>query len=163
MKIWKNLLKKNADNNIYAPVNGRCLDITECRDGVFAAKLLGDGFLIETEENVVTAPCDGVITMIFPTGHAFGIRKEDGEEVLIHIGLETVNLDGAHFQQLACVGKKISRGTPVIRYENGILRQMGYDTSVLVVVTGREDVGKGHLGEAVTIEDVIIEEGISEK
>lgn len=148
--------RKKSDNKICAPMNGICLDITECADTVFSGKAMGDGFMMDSEDDVICSPCDGELKMIFPTGHAFGVAMSNGTEVLVHIGLETVNLKGKHFEILASVNSRVKKGTPIIRVEHNELKKLGYDTSVLVIVTGKESVDKMHLNEAVNTGDVII-------
>lgn len=153
------IFKRRSNNNIYAPIAGLCLDISACEDAAFSEKAMGDGFLIVTEENVVCSPCDGVLSMIFPSKHAFGIKKADGEEILVHIGVDTVELNGEHFEQLCTKKQKIKRGTPVIRFENKKIQEKGYNTDVLVIVTDHSCIEKKHLHEEITVEDIIVERG----
>ena len=153
-----NFLKKEIDNNIYSPVNGFCVDITKCKDETFSSKLVGDGFAVVSEEDEICSPCDGVVEMIFPTLHAFGIKKENGDEVLVHIGIDTVKLNGKHFKQLCDPQKKVKKGTPIIKFDNQAIKSLGYDTSVMIVVTGKNNLKKNHLDENVSKKDIIIEE-----
>lgn len=151
------LFRKKADCNIYAPMKGKCLDITESKDKTFADKLMGDGFMIDSKEETVCSPCDGELTMVFPTKHAFGLKMSDGTEILVHIGIDTVNLNGEHFDLLTSPNKKVKKGTPIIKYDIEKIKEKGYDASVLVIVTGKQDLHKNHLNETVTSEDIIIE------
>ncbi len=148
------LLKK--DNNIYAPVNGECLDIADCSDNTFASKLMGDGFIVLPSGNVICSPASGTITMIFPTKHAFGIKMDDGKELLIHICINTVELKGQYFDTLAKVNQKVRKGTPIIKFDYQKIKELGYDIDVIVVCCGYEKVNKIHLNEQVTVKDIII-------
>ena len=82
-----NLFKSKVDKNIYAPVKGKCIDITEVNDIGFASLSMGDGIAIIPDTHIIAAPCDGTVQMIFRTGHAFGIKADNGFEILIHIGI----------------------------------------------------------------------------
>lgn len=152
------LFQRKSDSKICAPLNGRCLDIAECTDIAFSSKTMGDGFIILPSDSVVCSPCDGKLTMIFPTKHAFGVTMDNGNEVLVHIGIDTVNLNGEHFRLLTQVGSRVKKGMPVIDFDCDKLRELGYDTSVLVILTGAEAVEKIHLNEEVYSGDIIIEE-----
>ena len=99
--------KNKNENVIYAPVKGTCIDITEVDDIGFSSKMMGDGVAIVPIEGIVTAPCDGKISMIFDTGHAFGMEANNGAEILIHIGIDTVNLNGEGFEILKKPGQKV--------------------------------------------------------
>ena len=129
------LFKKEKDNNIYAPIKGKCFDIEEVNDDVFSKKVMGGGFVVKPYENIVYAPCNGKLTMIFPTKHAFGIIMENGVEVLVHIGLDSVNLRGVGFSQFKSKGDKIKQGDKIIEFDKSYLKKEDLDMSVIVVVT----------------------------
>lgn len=148
---------KKKDNTICMPIKGKCLDISECKDKTFSDKLMGDGFMVEPEENIICSPCDGELTMIFPTKHAFGLKMSDGTEVLVHIGIDTVNLNGQYFEALSSVNKKVKKTTPIIKCDMDKIKESGYDPSVLVIMSGRQDVKKKHLNEMMDVGDIIIE------
>lgn len=105
------------------------MDLSEVPDTVFASKMMGEGVAFELKEGMVCAPCDGRITTIFPTLHAFGMTLENGAEVLIHIGLDTVELKGSGFKKLTEEGKKVKAGSPVIEVD---LEYMGKNQVVTV-------------------------------
>ena len=148
---------KKKDNTISMPIKGMCLDISECKDKTFSDKLMGDGFMVKPEGDVICSPCDGELAMIFPTKHAFGLKMSNGTEVLVHIGIDTVNLNGQHFEILTSVNKKVKKGTPFIKCDMDKIKESGYDSSVLVIVTGKQDVEKKHLNEMMNVGDIIIE------
>ena len=104
----KNLFKSDSNNEnavvnpnaLVAPVSGKIIPLSEVPDPVFAEKLAGDGMAIIAEGDTIVAPADGEVTLIFKTKHAFAMTLENGLELLVHIGLETVSLDGEGFEQL---------------------------------------------------------------
>lgn len=154
------LWNKSKKLIVSAPVSGKCLDVSECKDPTFSKKILGDGFVIEPIENTICSPCDGVLTMVFPTKHAFGIKTKDGKDILVHIGIDTVNLHGEGFKQLVSVNKKVSKGTAIIDCDIDKVKANGLDSSVIVVLTGGKELQKQHIDEEVKVGDAIIEEEI---
>ena len=137
--------KNKNENVIYAPVKGTCIDITEVDDIGFSSKMMGDGVAIVPIEGIVTAPCDGKISMIFDTGHAFGMEANNGAEILIHIGIDTVNLNGEGFKILKKPGQKVNRGEPVIRFDLEKVKKL-YDTATMVIMTNGKNFVKTAVG-----------------
>ncbi|MCD7806736.1 MAG: PTS glucose transporter subunit IIA [Lachnospiraceae bacterium] len=125
--------KKNC---IISPVSGRFLDITEVSDETFSSKLMGDGIAVIPKDNVIKAPCDGTITMLFRTYHALGITMKDGTELLIHIGIDTVNLNGKGFSAFKKENDKIRAGEPLIRFDEGYLDDKNLDMTTMVILSG---------------------------
>ena len=144
------------DNNIYAPVKGKCLDIIECEDMVFSSKMMGDGFMILPEEDIICSPANGIVTMIFPTAHAFGIKLNNEQELLIHIGINTVELNGKYFEILGRINQKVKKGDPIIKVNIKEINKLGYNTNIMVACVNQKDVHKKHLNEFVTVDDIII-------
>lgn len=130
-----NLFKRNTDMNIYSPIDGYCEDIETCSDSVFSSKMMGDGFLVHPTSNVIKSTCNGKVHMLFPTKHALGIKMEDGQEVMIHIGIDTVKLDGMGFKQLINLNSKVKIGTPLIELDMDYLKAQDVDLSVIVIMT----------------------------
>lgn len=129
-----NFFSKKIDKNLYAPVSGYCVGIENVNDPVFSSKMMGDGFAIKPQENVISAPCDGIITMIFDTKHAFGIKTNDGKEILVHIGVDTVNLKGKGFKAMKATNDKVKVGDPVIKVDLATINET-HDSTVMVVIT----------------------------
>ncbi len=129
--------KKSVDNNIYSPVNGEMIDISTVNDEMFSQKLMGDGVAFILKDNIVFSPCNGTITAIFPTGHAFGIKMENGVEILVHIGINTVELDGKGFTILpeAKINNNVTNGIALIELDLELLKESGYDLTTMLVVT----------------------------
>ncbi|GGB06307.1 PTS glucose transporter subunit IICBA [Macrococcus hajekii] len=107
---------------VFAPISGEVADITKVPDEVFAGKMMGDGVAIIPESGEVYAPFDGVVKMDFPTKHALGLESEEGLEMLIHYGLETVSLKGRGFEVLVKPGDKIIIGQPLLRVDLDYIR-----------------------------------------
>ncbi|MBO0544491.1 PTS glucose transporter subunit IIA [Clostridium botulinum] len=123
-----------------APVLGRVLQLSEVPDKVFASKLAGDGVAIECEDNTIVAPANGVISLIFKTNHAFGITLEDGTELLVHIGIDTVKLEGKGFERLLQEGDKVRVGDPIIRIDREFIEAEGYSLITPVLITNPDNV-----------------------
>lgn len=155
-----NLFKKKDTNvnEICAPLKGKCIDITATKDPVFSGKMMGDGVAIIPESNVVKSPCSGTITMFFPTKHAFGITTNSGVEVLVHIGIETVNLNGKGFKSFVSKDQKINKGDKVITFDSNYLSDSAMDMTTMVIITNSADhpFGKNKLNTEVSENDAII-------
>lgn len=146
-----------SDKNIYAPISGKCMDITEVTDKVFASKVMGDGFAVEPSGYVVSAPCDGVITMVCETAHAFAIRMDDGRDIFVHIGIDTVDLNGKGFRVLKKKGMKVKHGDSMIELDVKYIQGEGYPITTMVIINESEnEVKKLHIGEKVTNKDIVI-------
>ncbi len=120
---------------IASPVKGRVIPITEVADAVFASKGMGDGVGIMATEGKVYAPFDGKVEAVFPTGHAVGLSA-NGVEVLIHIGINTVELDGKGFQAHVQQGDTVKQGDLLVTFDQELVEKAGYDSTVILVVTG---------------------------
>ena len=125
--------------DIVSPVRGRLIPLSEVPDPMFSGGVLGGGAAVLPSDGDVTAPVAGVLTAVFPTGHAYGITTDDGVEVLVHIGIDTVNLKGAHFTALVAAGERVEVGTPLARVDWSAVRAAGYDVTTPIVVTNSDD------------------------
>lgn len=133
-----NFFKKDENKqHIYSPAKGLLVDITSVKDVTFASKALGDGFALEIEEGTIVAPISGEITVVFPTGHAFGIKNEN-TEVLVHIGIDTVELNGEGFETKVSIGDHVEHGEVLSVIDCELIQAKGYDTTVMVVLTSKE-------------------------
>lgn len=151
-----NFFKSKIDNNVYAPVDGKCIDITEVSDATFASKMMGDGIAIVPTSNVIKAPCNGTISMIFHTGHAFGMKADNGLEILIHIGIETVNLNGKGFKALKKNGDKVKKGESIIEIDLEEIKK-DYDPSTMLIITNQKPIQKLKVSDYVKDGEMIIE------
>lgn len=129
---------KEGEKNIYAPLKGMMYSLEQVEDGVFSAKMLGDGIAIEPEEGIVTAPFDGKVTMIFDTKHAIGLMSEEGVEVLIHVGIDTVQLNGRYYDVKVSVGDKVKLGDELVYFDMEKIKGEGYQTITPIIVSNTD-------------------------
>ena len=123
------------NNALVAPLSGKAIPLSEVPDPVFAEKLAGDGMAILAEGNTVVAPADGELTLVFKTKHAFAMTLDNGLEILVHIGLETVSLNGEGFEQLAEQGSRVKAGTPIIKFDRELIKSKGLSLATPVLIT----------------------------
>ncbi len=117
-------------------ISGHLMDISEVKDEMFSSKMMGDGIAIEPTGNTVVAPADAEVTMIMEESlHALGLRLSNGAELLIHIGIDTVKLNGKGFKALVKVGDTVTKGTPLIEFDRAVIEAAGYPLTVIMAVT----------------------------
>lgn len=133
-KSETNQIVEQADVRITAPISGTVKPVTECEDKVFASEAVGKGVVIEPEEGKVYAPCDGEISLFFETKHAIGITTANGVELLIHVGMNTVTLNGEGFTPHAKAGDKIKKGQLLLEFDMDFIRSKGLPVSTPVVI-----------------------------
>lgn len=131
-----NLFKKKEV--ITAPVAGTIIPLEEVKDPVFSQKMMGDGFAVVPSGQTVYAPMSGIISVCFPTHHAIGMKMDNGAEVLIHIGIDTVKLGGEGFKALVEQGQTIKQGDPLVHVDLNLLKTKGYDATVMVVFPNQD-------------------------
>lgn len=133
--------KKGAldELKLKAFVSGKVIPITEVSDEVFSSKTLGNGLAIQPSGQTILAPCSGEITMAAKTGHAIGMVLNNGAEILLHIGLDTVSLNGEGFQVLKKQGEKVKQGTPLIKFDKKFIEEKGFSTDCILVITNSDD------------------------
>lgn len=119
---------------LYAPVNGVQKMLETVNDPVFSSKMMGEGAAFEMEDNTIYAPCAGKISVLAETSHAVGITMEDGTEVLIHIGIDTVRLQGKGFHPLKTPGETVSLGMPLVTVDTFLQEDTSVDLTILMVV-----------------------------
>ena len=147
--------------SVVSPVTGEIHPLSNCPDPTFAEKMVGDGVLISPTVGEVRAPFDGSVSMVFSTGHAIGLRSTEGVEVLIHVGVDTVNLAGEHFEILSSEGQMVKAGDLLLKFDISGIRKAGYDVSTPVIVTNIEQfdlenvIETGSTDESSSLFDVI--------
>ena len=124
-----------ADQNIISPLSGKTVRLEDVQDAVFAEKMMGDGLAILPVEGKVVAPFDGVVEVAFETKHAIGLKSYDGCELLIHVGLDTVELNGKGFTSHVKKGDSVSAGDLLLEFDLESIQKAGYDTTTPIVVT----------------------------
>ena len=127
--------KAAKEMKVYAPISGVAMELSAVEDGVFSEGMLGKGMAIEPSEGKVYAPFDGTVSMIFDTKHAIGLTSEDGIELLIHIGIDTVQLNGKHYEIKVEPDAKIKKGDLLATFDMDAIKAEGYRTVTPVIVT----------------------------
>ncbi len=128
-------ITKPLNKNILVPIKGEINDLTTVKDNAFASGLIGNGVVIVPKEGCVYAPFDGKVAMLFKTQHAIGLKSDDGLEVLIHIGIDTVKLEGRYFKSLVKEGEQVNEGQKLIEFNLEAIKAAGYDiTSAIIAV-----------------------------
>lgn len=122
-----------------SPVKGKVLPLAEAADEAFASGALGQGVMIEPEEGVVRAPFDARVAALFPTNHAIGLVSDSGAEVMIHVGIDTVQLEGKYFEAFTAQESRVKAGDILIKFDMEAIRAAGYKTQTMVVVTNSFD------------------------
>ena len=117
-----------------AMTDGRCIPLEEVNDPVFSGKALGDGIAIVPEDCVIAAPCDGTVSMLAETLHAFGMTWDDGLELMVHIGIDTVALKGEGFEALVSQGDQVKKGEPLIRFDAAFMEKKGIDMTTMLIL-----------------------------
>ncbi|MCF6459527.1 PTS sugar transporter subunit IIA [Clostridium sp. Cult3] len=133
-----NLFNRDKSISILAPMTGDIIEITQVEDEVFSEKMVGDGVAIEPREGIVVSPVQGRIVQIFPTKHALGIETEDGLEILIHIGLDTVELKGEGFKSYVKVGDEVKLGDKLLEVDLDFIRKSGRSTVSPIIITNMD-------------------------
>ncbi|HFL7065301.1 TPA: beta-glucoside-specific PTS transporter subunit IIABC [Enterococcus faecium] len=148
----------SARHTLKSPLTGKVLPLSEVPDQVFSSGVMGKGIAIDPEVGELVAPADGEITTIFPTGHAVGITTTDGAEILIHIGMDTVELNGNGFEILVKQGDLVKAGDLLIRFDIEAIRAAGYSVITPVVITNTDafaDILELDQKEIIANEDVL--------
>lgn len=139
MKLFQNLFGKNSGIQIGAPMEGKLVSIKKVSDPTFSEEILGKGVAIIPENGKICAPADGTVSTVFPTGHAAAITTADGAEILIHVGLDTVKLDGKHFTIHVKDGECVKKGDLLLEADLEQIKAEGYDVITPVIVCNSDE------------------------
>ena len=135
----ENMDSKQDDKAVYSPLEGKLIPMTEVPDETFASKALGEGVAVIPEKGCVYAPFDGEVEMVYDTGHAIGLVREDGMEVLIHVGINTVELGGKYYTAKVSNGQKIKKGDLLLEFDMDEIAKAGYSMVTPVIVTNSDE------------------------
>lgn len=127
--------KKLSKGEVFSPIEGKVLPLSEAKDGIFSDGIMGKGVVIEPTSGEVIAPFDGTVMTLFPTNHAIGLISETGAEVLIHIGIDTVQLEGKGFEAFVKQGDTVKKGQKLIQFDIDTITSEGYNTQVPIIIT----------------------------
>ena len=141
-----------------SPQTGMCVSIVEMPDEVFSERILGDGIAVIPEENEVLSPVDGEVVQVAQTGHAFCIKSNDGVEIMIHIGVDTVELKGEGFECFVKPGDKVKKGDKLATADIKMIKEKGYPLHTAMVITNGKELSsmEGLYGEVVAGKDAVI-------
>lgn len=146
-------------NALVAVATGDLMPLSEVPDPVFAGKMAGDGAAIMIKGDTIVAPADGELSLVFKTKHAFAMTLENGLELLVHIGVDTVSLNGEGFEQLVEAGTKVKAGTPIIKIDREFILGKGLSLATPVLITN-VDVAKSisavETGSVIAGENIIV-------
>lgn len=150
--------KDNADMEIASPVEGKAVSLKETADEVFASEALGKGIAVIPAKGEVVAPADGTLSVLYPTLHALGFVLDNGAELLVHIGINTVELNGECFEKHVEQGARVKKGDRLVSFDIDKIREKGYDPTVMVLVSNTDDFAgvTGVPGEHVSAKQNVI-------
>ena len=134
---------KKSNDKVYSPIEGEIIPITEVNDQVFASKMMGEGFAVLPSKETITAPISGTVKMIAPTKHAIGIQADDGMEILLHLGIDTVELNGEPFALNIQEGQTIQQGQNIGTIDLKMIEASGKDKTVMVIITDSKEASAG--------------------
>ena len=141
--------------SVLAPLDGTIIDLEKVPDEVFAQKMAGDGVAIDPSGSVAVAPVSGTLVKLFPGGHAFGIATKEGVELIVHIGLDTVELKGEGFSNIATEGQEVRAGTPIVRFDRATIERKGRIVLSPVVSSGEGTIIRRATGTVRAGKDVL--------
>lgn len=144
---------------VYSPLTGTIIPLNQVNDPTFASELMGKGIAIIPTEGKAYAPDDGEVVSLFRTKHAIGFQTDSGVEILIHIGIDTVKLDGQHFQAHVQAGNKVKKGDLLVSFDIEAIKQAGFEVSTPIIITNSDDYQKIqtiHQSETIEKGDVLL-------
>jgi len=159
--MFKSLFTKNnkKDNVLYAFADGISIDLSEVKDEVFSQKMMGEGIAIQPSDNKIVSPCDGVIIVIMKESkHAIGIKNNDGIEILLHVGLDTVNLKGEGFNLYCKEGQSVKKGDLLLTFDKELLMEKSIDDTTMMVITdaNNHEITKFHSSKDMKVKESIL-------
>lgn len=141
------VISEPKDDFIVSPVSGEMKNLNLVDDPVFSSLAMGKGIAIKPSSDTIIAPFEATVESLFPTGHAIGLKSKNGTELLIHIGIDTVKLDGLGFKPLVSQGETVTAYQPLIQFDSQKIQENAYDDTVMIVITNTNET-----------KDVVIEE-----
>lgn len=130
---------ENEALEIFSPISGKVIPVSEVKDPIFSQKFLGEGVGIIPEDNKVYAPCDCTVATLFPTGHAIGLHSDCGPDIIIHIGRDTNKLKGKYFSYSVKAGDAVKKGDLLMEFDREKIASEGYDVTTPVTVSNSKN------------------------
>ncbi|MGN1421373.1 MAG: glucose PTS transporter subunit IIA [Eubacterium sp.] len=124
---------------VYSPCRGNVIELSQVKDDVFSQKILGDGCAIEPDSNNLYSPCDGKVDTVFDTKHAVNIISENGAEILLHVGIDTVKLDGKYFEAFVKDGQEVKKGDLLLTFDREKIQEAGYPVTIPVIICNSDE------------------------
>ncbi|WP_210125750.1 PTS glucose transporter subunit IIA [Staphylococcus sp. GDY8P85P] len=153
--MFKKLFGKGKEVNkeieIYATLTGEYINIEDIPDPVFAQKMMGEGFGINPTEGEVVSPIEGKVDNVFPTKHAIGLKADNGLEILVHIGLDTVQLDGQGFEILVSSGDTVQVGDPLLKFDLEYIKNNAKDVISPIIITNSDQTESIHVNDVKAV------------
>ena len=153
--MFKKLFGKGKEVNKeienYAQLTGEYINIEDIPDPVFAQKMMGEGFGINPTEGEVVSPIEGKVDNVFPTKHAIGLKADYGLEILVHIGLDTVQLDGQGFEILVSSGDTVQVGDPLLKFDLEYIRNNAKDVISPIIITNSDQTESIHVNDVKAV------------
>lgn len=153
------LLPEGQEIHIFSPVQGECIPLEQVKDATFSQGILGKGTAVIPEKGEVVAPFDGKIDVMFETGHAAGLTGENGVELLIHVGMDTVNLEGKYFHPKKASGDKVKKGEVILEFDKDEIVKAGYDITTPIIVSNTDafaDVAAAASGPVKELDEILV-------
>ena len=153
------LLPEGQEIHIFSPVQGECIPLEQVKDATFSQGILGKGTAVIPEKGEVVAPFDGKIDVMFETGHAAGLTGENGVELLIHVGMDTVNLEGKYFHPKKASGDKVKKGEVILEFDKDEIVKAGYDITTPIIVSNTDafaDVAAAASGQVKELDEILV-------
>lgn len=151
-----NLFKKKKTIELKAPVIGNAVELSKVPDEVFASKMLGDGLAIEPAKGTLYSPCDGEVIQVFPTKHAVGIRTKEGIEILLHIGVDTVTMNGQGFESLVSAGDNVYEGQSLVNFDIELIGRLAKSTVTPLLITNMDIVDSVEFNYGETTKNSVV-------
>lgn len=157
-KLFGSKQPVSKEVKVYAPLSGEIVNIEDVPDVVFSEKIVGDGVAIRPTGDTIVAPVNGTIGKIFETNHAFSIESEEGVELFVHFGIDTVELKGEGFTRIAAEGQSVKVGDPVIKFDLALLEAKAKSVLTPVVISNMDEISNLSKlsGEVIVGESVVL-------
>ena len=156
LSFFKNKEKFKA----VAPVSGKLIRLEDVKDEVFSTKMMGDGYAIIPSNNVIYAPISGKVVSLPKSLHAVCIKSDNGVEILLHVGLDTVSLNGTGFKSFITQGQKIKTGDKLLEFDSKIMKEFGFDMTVMTIFLSgysKDIIPEVDYGHSVEADEIILE------
>ena len=156
--MFKKIFNKDNNLELKSPMTGKIIPIEEIPDQVFSGKMVGDGLGIDPSEGILVSPIDGEVAVLFPTNHAIALKSKSGIELLLHIGIDTVNMKGEGFESFVKIGDKVSIGQKLIEFDLDLVKEKAKSPISPILVTNMDAVSKidKSSGDVINSEDKLM-------